>query len=249
MKKILCGLMACVLLLTALAGCGKSGPSDTVKWINTTYAILTTANGADINEIGGYKKNAVNEALVQAILEDSWGVTDRASADENLDWILNDGHRITFQEDMSSLEELGFFDLTDSDAAEVFVEMGFTDDEAACYVAAMETYRQGGEHAIDAWDYCRAIQLLSWYYLAGYYTETEAMDKSLEIAKQLQSSYTSWEELAESYLNGYNYWSEDDPTDPNSATAQRRALYENLRDGENTPYTLPWNTALEKTWE
>ena len=108
MKKILCGLLACALLMTVLAGCSKSAPSDTVKWFNTTYAILTTANEADLNEIGGYKKNAVNEALVQTILENSWDVTDRASADDTLDWILEDGHRVTFQEDMSSLEELGF---------------------------------------------------------------------------------------------------------------------------------------------
>lgn len=249
MKKILCGLLACALFMTALAGCSKSAPSDTVKWFNATYAILTTANEADVNEIGGYKKNSVNEVLVQAVLEDSWGVTDRATADETLDWILTDGHRITFQDDMASLEELGFFELTDSDAKEVFVEMGFTDDEAACYVAAMETYRQGGEHAIDAWDYCRALQLLSWYYLAGYYTESEAMDKSLEIAKELQNLYISWDELAESYLKGYNYWSEDDPEDPNSATAARRQVYETLRDGENSPYSLAWNTTLEKTWE
>ena len=77
MKKILCGLLACALFMTALAGCSKSAPSDTVKWFNATYAILTTANEADVNEIGGYKKNSVNEVLVQAVLEDSWGVTDR----------------------------------------------------------------------------------------------------------------------------------------------------------------------------
>lgn len=249
MKKILCGLLACALLMTTLAGCGKSAPSDTVKWINTTYAILTSANNADINEIGGYKKNTVNETIVQGGLEDSWGVTDRASADETLDWLLEEGHRVDFQQDMSDLQELGFFELTDSAAKEVLVEIGFTDDEAACYVASMEVYRQNGEHAIDAWDYCRALQLLGWYYVAGYYTESETLDKSLEIAKILQNQYDSWEELAESYLNGYNYWSEEDPDDSGSAPAARRKVYENLRDGENNPYTIAWNTPLEKTWE
>ena len=72
---------------------------------------------------------------------------------------------------------------------------------------------------------------------------------SLEIAKELQNLYTSWDELAESYRNGANYWSEDDPEDPNSATAARRQVYETLRDGENSPYSLAWNTTLEKTWE
>ena len=41
-------------------------------------------------------------------------------------------------------------------------------------------YEQYGPDAIAGWDYCRAMNLMSFYYLAGYYTEQEALDKSLK---------------------------------------------------------------------
>ena len=35
-----------------------------------------------------------------------------------------------------------------------------------------------GENAITGWDYSRALSLMGYYYLAGYYSEQEALDKS-----------------------------------------------------------------------
>lgn len=251
MKKKLAALFTLMLTAAVLAGCGSSGrdTSDTVKWINTTYAMLTYANGGNLNLVGGYKKNSVNETIVQGGLENSWDVTDRQTADETLDWILTEGHRSNYRSEMASMEEDGLLDLPDGEILDYLKSIDFTDGEAACYVAAAQAYKAKGEHAIDAWDYCRALQLLGWYYVAGYYTEQESMDKSLEIAKELQQSYGSWEELVDSYLAGYNYWSEDDPDDPESDTAERRAVYEELKGSKDNPYNLDWNTVLEKTWE
>ena len=36
------------------------------------------------------------------------------------------------------------------------------------------------------------MNLMSFYYLAGYYTEQEALDKSLEIARTMQPLFESW---------------------------------------------------------
>lgn len=251
MRKKLTIFVAGVLMAAVLAGCGgksDAGVSDTVKWMNTTYAMLTSANGGNINLIGGYKKNSVNEAIVQGGLESSWSVTDRATADETLDWILSEGHRMDFLDDMDAMQQDGLMDLSDNELKTALASYGFTEDEAACYVEVSKAYKENGEHAIDAWDYCRALQLLGWYYVAGYYTEQETLDKSLEIATTLQQQFGSWDELAESYLVGYNYWSTDDPNDPESDTAARRKVYTDLKNSKENPYTLDWNTKLEKTW-
>ena len=73
------------------------GPeTDTVQWFNASYAILTDANGQDYNLFGGAEPGTVMEMQYQAMLDSSWGVTDRASADETLDWILTEGHRDDF---------------------------------------------------------------------------------------------------------------------------------------------------------
>lgn len=243
-------LLLCGALLTGLlAGCGrKENPDPTVKWINTTYAILTKANNCNVDWIGGYAKTEKGKELVLSALDEWWEVTDRSTADENLDWLLDEGHRAVFMDEMATLRDEGYLEMSDSEARLAFKDMEFDDDTAACYIAMMALYKEKGDHAIDAWDYCRALQLLGWYYLADFYTKEEALDKSLEIAKLLQAQYGSWEELCESYLAGYNYWMEDDPSDPDSATADRRSVYDQLKSQKNSPYSLDFNTALEKTW-
>ena len=84
-------------------------------------------------------------------------------------------------------------------------------------------YEQFGAEAIDGWDYCRALNLMSFFYLAGYYTEEEALDKSLEIAVTLQEKFDSWDALVDSYLRGYEYWAEE-------SSDERREVYEDLTE-------------------
>lgn len=226
----------------------KEEASATIQWINATYALLTYVNNSDWKLLGGYEKNEFNQKGIQQGLVSSWDVTDRKTAEETLDYLLTEGHRSSYAEEMKTMEENGFLELSEEELKASLVSSGFTDEQAACYTVMADAYKAKGEQAIDAWDYCRALQLLGWYYIADYYTEQETLDQSLEIAKQLQASYGSWEELMESYLLGFNYWSEDDPSNANSNTAERRAAYEELKAQADSPYQLDWNTALEKTW-
>ena len=82
---------------------------------------------------------------------------------------------------------------------------------------------------------------LGYYYLAGYYVETEALDRGLEIAKEIQALYGSWDVFAESYLAGYASWSGD-------SSESRRQIYESLKQSSWNPYALDWNLPLEKSW-
>ncbi len=237
------------LLAVTFVSCKQPAPvSDTVRWINTTYALLTEANRGDRDLIGGFKKTELNQEQVRTMLSEWWDVTDRATADENLDWLLSEGHRTVFQKDMADLEEAGLTDLSSEELRSAAEDAGYTDEAAAWLVAMVELYRDKGSHAIDAWDYCRALQVLGYYYVAGYYTEEETLDASLEVAKTLQGMYGSWDECMESYLAGYQYWQEDDAQDPDSATAARRKIYEELQADDENPYELDWNTSLVKTW-
>lgn len=233
------------LSLTLLAGCNSSEQpsevSDTVRWINATCAVLTENNGGDHNLLGGMEPGDDSQATTQTILREYWDVTDRESADQTLDWILNEGHRADFVDTMESLKEGGAEEESEEDLAAILGVM-LEDDEAGLYLAqSFSDYLEFGPTAIDAWDYSRAVSLLGWYYLAGFYTETEALDKALEIAQTVQTNFSSWDEFNESYCRGYAYWASTDSSD-------RWATYETLKAQKDGPYQLPWDTPLEKTW-
>lgn len=244
-KKKLVMFMAIVISALMLQGCAsesKEQVSDTERWIVASYAILTEVNGWDYTYFPGTAINELNMEAQKQSLEMSWGVTDRASADESLEWVLEEGHRTGFAEDMQYLEEYGLSEVSEELRVSVLsTDFGMTIDEAASYVNAYAIYESYGAEAIDAWDYCRALNLLSFYYVAGYYEKEEALDKSLEIAKELQAKYSSWDEMIESYLRGYEYWAEE-------SSDERRAIYEDLKNSENNPYAVDYHTVLENTW-
>ena len=216
--------------------------TNTIRWFNATYAILTRNNQCNVNYFGGFAANDTNREFVKEMLESSWGVSDRASADETMEWILTEGHRTTYKENMKSLEEAGIKNVAAEERI-AFVKENFdtTGDDVQVMVDLYANYEQYGENTMDAWDYCRALSLAAWYYHAGYYTEQEALDKSVEIAQMLQPLYTSWDEAMNSYLLGYEYWSEE-------GAEERRAIYEELKAEEDGPYHVDWNLAFEKTW-
>ena len=80
--------------------------------------------------------------------------------------------------------------------------------------------------------------------LAGLPLE-ETLAKSQELGQAMQGMYSSWDEMVESYLDGYSYWAEEDPEDPESYTAQRRKIYEELKAAENSCFHVAWDTELK----
>lgn len=216
--------------------------TDTIRWFNASYAILTELNGLDYNIFAGTPVTDQMQAIQIRSLEEWWGVTDRESADETLAWALNEGHRADFKEFIESLKGTGMGDMEATERMD-FLKMNYelSEEEAQLSAKYYEMYEQYGDTAIDGWDYCRALNLVSFYYLAGYYTEQEALDKSLEIAQMVQPLFTSWEELVNSYLRGYEYWAEE-------SSEERRGIYEELLTREDNPYAVNYQTTLEKSW-
>lgn len=218
--------------------------TDTIRWFNATCAVLTSANGWDYNLFGGLPANDDSKATEVQLLDEWWGVTDRASADENMDWLLTEGHRTSFAADVAAIPEQlqGIEEVPAADRVAWICENYEADQEdAETLVRWYNLYEEKGDSTLSAWDYSRAMSLLGYYYLAGYYTETEALDKSLEVAGTIQSEFSSWDEFMESYFVGYEYWADEDST-------ERRALYEDLKAAADSPYSLDFGMTLEKSW-
>lgn len=217
--------------------------SDTILWFNGTYAVLTKLNSCDYTQFGGMDANDVDKEVMQDKLNEWWGVTDRTSAEEMITWLIEEGgHRVQFGEDMRFLEETGIKDVPEEERAQfIYDNFEMEQEEAEMYAKLYSCYAEKGDDAILGWDYCRAMNLLGYYYIAGYYSKEEALDKSLEIGKELQTKFDSWDSMMDSYLVGYEYWAEE-------SSDQRRETYEEIKKAEDSPYNLDWNLALEKTW-
>src|SRR6266404_310812 len=57
-----------------------------------------------------------------------------------------------------------------------------------------------------AWDYCRLVWVAGTSYVAGYLAEEEAWQRIMPAARKIQSSYSSWREMGEDYLQGRERW-------------------------------------------
>jgi len=216
--------------------------TDTIRWFNASYAVLTELNGWNYNIFAGIPANDNTKAVGQASLSEWWGVTDRTTADETLNWVLSEGHRTEFKETMELLTELGFNELSEATRpAYLITNYEFEKEGAQVYSDLYAMYLSKGASIIDGWDYCRALNLLSFYYIAGYYTEEEALNKSLEIAQTAQSLFDSWDDMLESYMLGYEYWAEE-------SSAERREVYEELKTRDDNPFSIDFKITLKKTW-
>ncbi|MBR1476813.1 MAG: DUF1266 domain-containing protein [Lachnospiraceae bacterium] len=262
MKRVLNAKFISIMLVLSisLAGCGvksvtqavtenvvkaetsKKSNDDAIRWFNASYAILTKLNGNDYTLYGGVAINEQNTLKEKLLLERDWGVTDRKSADETLDWALNEGHRSEFAELMEMFDAMGLSEVEHSGRLFWLIEeVEMEPEEAAQFIDFYEAYENKGAGAIDAWDYSRALNLCSFYYAAGYYTKEEALDKSLEIAKIVQPIFASWDEYVDSYLLGYEFWAQESPE-------KRRQIYEELKAGDDNPYSVDFKANLVKNW-
>ncbi len=217
--------------------------TDTILWMNGTHAVLTSLNGWDYTVFGSMPANDDSMALQQSMLNEWWEVTDRATADETIDWLMSEGHRMDFAEMMDMLTEDGLGEMPEGERADYLLNnyTNMTEEIAQQYADFYALYDEKGIDMMSAWDYSRAMSVLSNAYIAGYYTETEALDKSLEIATVIQTVFDSWDAFEDSYMVGYEYWAEE-------SSDERRAVYEELKAAPNSPYSLDWNMTLEKSW-
>lgn len=221
---------------------------DTVYWFNATYAPLTYSNGWDWKIVGGVEPTEEMIVIKQYGLQSSWSVSDRESALATAENLKENGHRKICREYMEELEELGLLDLEEAEFKRAFLKSEIEDKDYR-YVIVYNMH-QAGFDADDmaAWDLCRVNQLYADFYICGYMTYEEAMDASLENSLVLQEMYSSWEEMVEGYMLGFQFWSRDSGTGDDSQTKERYHCYEMLKESQESPYMLDWDMKLEKSW-
>ncbi|MDR1571513.1 MAG: DUF1266 domain-containing protein, partial [Clostridiales Family XIII bacterium] len=86
-----------------------------------------------------------------------------------------------------------------------------------------------GDKGIKAWDWFRMMHIASWGYVAGYLELSEVYAFAEPIAEKLRSTFSSWDEATENYMDGYAYWSRTDVSEPDTQYERRLQIYDDLK--------------------
>lgn len=216
---------------------------DTLRWFNATHGIIMELNGEDIEIYGGVEKNDETIESTLDILMQWWDIYDYESAEDKLNWLLEDGGDSEgFVNIMEMLENDGIAETVIEERVDLILAFyDITEETATVLANSYGYYEEFGADAIIGWDLSRAQAILGWLYVADIYTEEECYDNALEVARMIQYKFDSWDEFVASYLRGYEYWAEE-------SSAQRLAIYEKLKAMEDSVYDLKFDSFLEKIW-
>lgn len=226
---------------------------DTLQWFNATYAMFVESQSMDYHLIGGYNDESdADKPYLLSALESSWGITDRKSALDTLYWLASSGHAEGFRVDIQAMALYGWLELSREEMHQGIMDLAdgetLTEENAAMladyFVQEREVCEICGENGIDAWDYCRFMQIAGDSYYAGFLTLEEMLALQLEMSLAIQQQFDSWEAMNQSYLQGYTYWVQD-----SYGATKRRWAYERLLEAEDCPWkVLDFNMTLEKFW-
>lgn len=229
----------------------KDSLPKTVLWFNATYAPLTQSNksfGTNWKLVGGMKASDYNAAFCRQGLIRDWNIEDAASALQTVEDLKEKGHREKCRQCLEALAEMGILEADEETFFEALLASDI-EENLSRYVIVYYMHKSGMDaDDIAAWDLCRVNQLYADFYICGYMTYEEAMDASLENSLILQKMYSSWEDMVNSYMLGYQFWRGDLALTEDSPTQQRYKCYLELLEMENGPYTLDWNMDLIKSW-
>ncbi len=168
-----------------------------------------------------------------------WGVRSHKDIIETMAWLKNEGHRAEFEKMKSEAGELA----QPAPVLERKALAGYRDRADFVQRNAVRL----GEKSLVGWDLSRLISVARWGVSAEYLTEEEAWDWIMPAAQELQKTYSSWEELGESYLDGRFFWSQR--RTPKNVAEYKSAVYW-LTTNEFSPWVkFDWNLDLKGSAE
>lgn len=161
-------------------------------------------------------------AEIKENLSNYYGIADRDTALETLEWLFTSGHRMYFdlikgvmsgqeaQIDSSELDEEDIARINEyasnlQESAGTLSECSFIELNQPA-----DLYRQ----SIAAWDMGRLVLVTRCCFDAGYISDQEAWQYILNARQLSQRAYKSWEEFAAGYVIGRAMWSGNTMTLP-----------------------------------
>jgi len=197
------------------------------EWIIGCGAILAKVNRQDPYSIGMNPRSAANAATARRALSGSWGCEDRWDVIMTIFSMTDGGHAENFRFDAELANSF-----SDAEFKELLEMSGEVDQYMWPLVKALSA--KWGDRGIKAWDWFRMCHLAGWGYLGGYLELEEVYILVEAVAIRLASTFSSWDEATENYMDGYAYWSRTDVSKENTSYKQRLNIYEDLKAAQKT---------------
>ena len=202
---------------------------------------LTHVNGESFVTL----RTRYSRKVCRLLLADPWNIRDRSDANLILRWLTDQGHNAGYQglcKEVRRLAESEFDEYQDERSPE----------EREAYNWVRWQLEKTGISNIVAWDAGRLIEVARWCRAAGYLTNKQAWDWIFRAARRVQSSYHSWEEYADHYAVGYQFWrlsdeEQDDDDDDDSQPDFLQALRWLQNDPESPWHDLEWRTPVDSS--
>lgn len=211
------------------------------KWLLAAGGVISAQNREGFDQL----KVNTDPEMVKKILTQGWNVQSREDALKMLGWLQTTGHTAEFDQMRAYLLEKTHGDSTvyQASKSQLITDMGLQNTPAQIFLLDFVWQHRDdlAEKKLFAWDNMRMIAVARWSYTAGYISENEAWAYMLYAGKQLQSHYTSWDDLEKNYLLGRAFWSHS-----NDASALQDGLNW-LHTNPASPWkTIPWEISLDE---
>lgn len=177
--------------------------NDIIYWQNAVYAVLTYINSENHNIVGGIKTNKKEAKNMQKRLLRWWNVNNREELINMIESLKGDGHNKQFVDIALDFQIPKYIHKQDFIEQELIYAKEGAEDIVLFVYDTWQKERKDKDEPIIAWDLGRAIYLCHAGYVSNYFGYEEALDMALELSLVLQSKFESWDEMFESYLDGY----------------------------------------------
>jgi parallel beta-helix repeat protein len=183
---------------------GCKATADEVKgWIWGCSGVLWERNRDGFISLGSWKNSEQAKAEKKELLSEGWDIKNRSDLLRDIFWLSQGGgHRDDFARDGRFVCKMS------KEQLDAFLKP-YKDYPERCndFRVAHQYYTPLGDKGIIGWDLCRYMCLCRWGYICGWLDEETTWKLMIPVARELQQTFSSWEELGQNYLIGRHYWS------------------------------------------
>ncbi|MHC5073251.1 MAG: DUF1266 domain-containing protein [Planctomycetota bacterium] len=216
--------------------------SSAKGWALGAAAVLIEANNDRHDHLNTLPLNRLFIEKKRASVDSMWDFGSREELLENLESLLKSGYREGF------IKMGRYISMLDEQQYQQLLDKSKGDEETLNKCRVVRKYYKTLSHKnIMGWDLSRYICLCRWGYDVGYLSEEEAWEKIMPVAKTLQKTFNSWEELGRNYLIGRQFWSYKYTKEKGH---EFEDVVQRLLDMKSSPWNLyPWDMDLDSSVE